>query len=413
MGRPDALGLAGRARRVHDVGEEFGVAVTSGAEPAAARWLRSAREDRGTSRASRRTGLALRRVEQQVDRRRRAAWGDAARPGRQVDRRVGATGASVDARQGRRRISLRAVHARRPLRARADAPAAQVRAARAVGPGRRARHSVTVALAEQQRHRRRAAGPRVSAKRRLMVCAAAGAPVGVTIRSASGRRSASRTSRNSPTRLVGRSQHGLVDRLRCCSIRSMRARLEQVGAVLDRAAQPVGAVRERIHRRSNFTVVRSTSTTGVGRRLAAVARRIGVKLHDDLEQRIRARARSGCSSSTSRSNGRSWCVEGGEAVASTRRSSSRNGWGLPERSLRSTSVLTNKPISGSSSQAVAIGDRRTDDDVILAAVAVQQRLEAGEQRHEQRGAFFLRPAARSPSRRALRQVERVTAARAR
>ncbi len=51
------------------------------------------------------------------------------------------------------------------------------------------------------------------------------------------------------------------------------------------------------------------------------------------------------------------------------------------------SVLRKQPISSSISTRAAAGHRSADQDVVLAAVAVQQGLDRGEQDHEQRGAL--------------------------
>ena len=59
--------------------------------------------------------------------------------------------------------------------------------------------------------------------------------------------------------------------------------------------------------------------------------------------------RSGRSSATSRSKGSSWWAYAPRAVARTRRSTSRNA-GSPDRSVRSTTVLTKNPTSFSSSR---------------------------------------------------------------
>ncbi|HEX2206429.1 MAG TPA: hypothetical protein VHG93_02045, partial [Longimicrobium sp.] len=63
------------------------------------------------------------------------------------------------------------------------------------------------------------------------------------------------------------------------------------------------------------------------------------------------RARSGRSSSTSRSNETSWCSYAPSVPARTRRSTSRKR-GLPERSARSTSTFMKRPISPSVSPRV-------------------------------------------------------------
>ncbi|CAM4075511.1 hypothetical protein COSO111634_32725 [Corallococcus soli] len=62
----------------------------------------------------------------------------------------------------------------------------------------------------------------------------------------------------------------------------------------------------------------------------------------------RLRLRSGLSSSTSFSNGTSWCANAPRVVSRTCLSRSRNV-GLPSRFARNTSVLTKKPMRPSSS----------------------------------------------------------------
>ena len=58
--------------------------------------------------------------------------------------------------------------------------------------------------------------------------------------------------------------------------------------------------------------------------------------------------------------------------------------GSPDRSARMTRVLAKKPIRPSVSARRPVGDRRAHHDVVLPRVAVQQRLEGREQRHERR-----------------------------
>ena len=63
---------------------------------------------------------------------------------------------------------------------------------------------------------------------------------------------------------------------------------------------------------------------------------------------VRLGSRAGCSSSTSRPNGTSWCRKAPIAVRRTLSTDSRSPRASPKRA-RSTSVLTNSPISSSSS----------------------------------------------------------------
>ncbi len=68
---------------------------------------------------------------------------------------------------------------------------------------------------------------------------------------------------------------------------------------------------------------------------------------------VRPRCRSGSSTSTTFSNGRSWWAKAWSAVERTRPSSSRKvGW--PAASTRSTRVLTKKPISPSTSRRLRL-----------------------------------------------------------
>ena len=79
---------------------------------------------------------------------------------------------------------------------------------------------------------------------------------------------------------------------------------------------------------------------------------------------------------------------GAERDARARAAAARGRSGRPARSVRSTRVLTKKPISASSLGPGAV--RRSGvptDEVVLPGVAGQQRLEGGEQRHEERRAL--------------------------
>ncbi len=66
---------------------------------------------------------------------------------------------------------------------------------------------------------------------------------------------------------------------------------------------------------------------------------------------LRPGTRSGASSSTSFSNGTSWCAKAPSAVSRTRRSSPAKP-GSPDRSVRRGSVFTKNPTSPSSSACV-------------------------------------------------------------
>ena len=69
------------------------------------------------------------------------------------------------------------------------------------------------------------------------------------------------------------------------------------------------------------------------------------------------------------------------------RRAARGTSGRPTGRSRSTSVLTKKPISPSISARLRPATGVPTHDVVLAGVAAQQRLEGGQQRHEQRGAL--------------------------
>ncbi len=61
----------------------------------------------------------------------------------------------------------------------------------------------------------------------------------------------------------------------------------------------------------------------------------------------------------------------------------RSKAGSPDRSARSTRVLTKSPTSAFGLDPVAVGDRRADRDVAPAGAAREEGLEGGEQGHEQ------------------------------
>src|SRR5215472_3277627 len=81
---------------------------------------------------------------------------------------------------------------------------------------------------------------------------------------------------------------------------------------------------------------------------------------------FRLRSRSGCSSSTSCSNGRSWCSYAPSAPSRTRPSTSPR-LGFPPSSVRIASVFTKNPTSPSTSRIVrfAIGDPTTTSSLPL------------------------------------------------
>ena len=106
-----------------------------------------------------------------------------------------------------------------------------------------------------------------------------------------------------------------------------------------------------------------------------------------------ARLRAGCSPLHHLLEGDVLVRCASSARAFTRASSSATV-GAPERSTRSASVFTKKPISPSISRRPRFGDRRADDHVVLAREPREHRRPAGQQRHEQRGAV---PLARAPS----------------
>ncbi len=67
----------------------------------------------------------------------------------------------------------------------------------------------------------------------------------------------------------------------------------------------------------------------------------------------------------------------------------RGRLGAPERSTRSASVLTKKPIRSSTSRRPRLADGGADDHIVLARQPGEQRRPGGEQGHEQGGAVRL------------------------
>ena len=123
---------------------------------------------------------------------------------------------------------------------------------------------------------------------------------------------------------------------------------------------------------------------------APALRRHVLQRERHLEQRIAARGRAtGASSSTSFSNGTSWCEYASSAMLRTRRRSSR------ERRVAGEIAAQHQRVDEEADHAlelgpVAPGDGHAHRDVLLAAVAVKQDEEGGEQRHEQRRALAAR-----------------------
>ena len=101
------------------------------------------------------------------------------------------------------------------------------------------------------------------------------------------------------------------------------------------------------------------------------------------------RLRAGCSTSTTCSNGRSWCACAASAHRLAPAPAAPQTSASPDRSIRSASVLTKNPISPSISARVAVRDRRADHHVVLARQPRQQHRPARQQRHEQRRALPL------------------------
>ena len=93
---------------------------------------------------------------------------------------------------------------------------------------------------------------------------------------------------------------------------------------------------------------------------------------------LRDGSRSGCSSSTSFSNGTSWCVKPPRAASRTRPRSSRKE-GLPARSMRSGEDVHEEPDQIFGLDAVAVGHRHADHQIVLTRPARQERLERREE----------------------------------
>ena len=150
------------------------------------------------------------------------------------------------------------------------------------------------------------------------------------------------------------------------SIRSTVPRSNRSVLYFSPPRRPSGGRRERSDR-SNLATATSAPTplTAAAPGARRPGRRAFCSVNITWNSGEWLRSRSGCSSSTSCSKGRSWCAYAPSVASRTRRSSSRK-LGSPDRSVRSTSVLTKKPISPSISAAGAPGDRGADDHVLAA-----------------------------------------------
>ncbi len=186
---------------------------------------------------------------------------------------------------------------------------------------------------------------------------------------ASSRRSGSGRSARSERRRPGAAVTSSSTRSKRPARRSMVA--ESKRSVLNSRAPrrpPSSSVRSSIRSnletpgsRSGLRISRSASTARTGGAFCSTTR--------TWKSGVRDRSRSGCSSSTSFSKGRSWCAKAPWATSRRRPSSSRND-GSPDRSARRTRVLVKKPISPSIS-----GRRRlaTGEPTAMSSCPVQLR----------------------------------------
>ena len=144
---------------------------------------------------------------------------------------------------------------------------------------------------------------------------------------------------------------------KCSSIRSMVPRSNRSVLYTAPPARPC-SVSRMDSARSNGAVCLSRSNGLKVRFLSASGSR-GAFWSTNMtwNSGLRLRSRSGRNSSTSFSNGTSWCAYASRATSRTRPNTSRK-LGLPDSSLRSTSVFTNNPINPSSSGTAAPRDRR-------------------------------------------------------
>ena len=165
--------------------------------------------------------------------------------------------------------------------------------------------------------------------------------------------------------------------------------LEQVGAVVQPPGQPVAAPRAATSVRSTLAVCSSMPTRRTSRPGSPAPAAPAPSCSRTAPGRG-ARG-SGCARGAAPPPAFRTAPPGASyapsVVSRTRRSSSRNA-GSPDRSVRSTSVFTNRPIERLHLRAAcAPATGGAHHHVVRAGVAGQQRLEGGQQHHEQRGAF--------------------------
>ena len=171
--------------------------------------------------------------------------------------------------------------------------------------------------------------------------------------------------------------------------------VEEVGVVLDRCAQPfrpLGQGQGQVELRR--VPGHLGAAHGQARQLQRLHRGV-LEVEQHLKQGRPARdsARAEAPPPASRTAGPDGRTRS-RATSRTRPSTSRK-LGLPARLVRSTRVLTKKPIRLFELRPRAPGDGRAHHDVVLPRVAVQQRLEGGQQGHEEGRALALSPRALS------------------
>ena len=162
-----------------------------------------------------------------------------------------------------------------------------------------------------------------------------------------------------------------------------RRRVEQVGVVLQVARELAADLGQRQH---EVELGRAVSTgTGSRRqpgRLGAAAATV-CSTNITWNSGVWARSRSSCSVLDQPLERHVVVGEGIERRLAAPAPVARRSPGRPRARARSTTVLTKNPISPSVSAAVAARHRRAHQHVLLPRVARQQRLEAGEQGHEE------------------------------
>ena len=277
--------------------------------------------------------------------------------------------------------------------------------------GWRARSSSRVASASRSAERRRATASGVARGLRLeqLVDAAlvAGTAAPVSFHSSSSRRARASPSSGSIAERRTRVGHDAPRAAlsKCPSMRSIGRRVEQVGAVLERAARAVAVFARATASRSNLRGARARRRTPIereARQLEPRARRVLQREHH-LEQRRAARGRARAAAPRPASRTARPGARRRRAPSRARAAAARANVGSPDEvgaQHQGVHEEADQPRSRRGCGWRSASRRRCRPG----PCSVEQRLEGGEQRHEQRRAVLAGRAPSAPARQPRREA---------